>query len=287
MRAAHFLTLTLLIASSPFSFSGDGSSQSNQRRTVIVPSGNLHLKGFLWTPAGSGPFPAVLFNHGSGTDAAHTGGFTITEAAKRLGPVFVKHGYAFLYLFRRGQGLSAGQGQFMQDLLQHEKAEKGNEARQRLQFVLLTTDHLDDVSAGLAFLKSLPEVDIHRIAIVGHSFGGQLTLLAAERDRTLRAALTFSAAANSWISAPEVRDRMLAAVRRTSVPIMLLHAANDYSTAPGQALANELTRLSKPNIFKIYPPVGQTHDDGHNFVYTAVDLWENDVFKFLDEHVRQ
>src|SRR5579859_3836673 len=64
-------------------------------------------------------------------------------------------------------------------------------------------------------------VDSHRIAVVGHSFGGQLTLLAAERDSSLRAAVTFSAAASSWENSSEVRERMLTAVRNTTVPIML------------------------------------------------------------------
>jgi predicted acyl esterase len=82
---------------------------------VVVPSGALRLKALLWLPENGGPFPAVLFNHGSGSsDAMHTGPFVITEAAERLGPIFVKHGYALLYLFRRGQGLSADQGDFMQ-----------------------------------------------------------------------------------------------------------------------------------------------------------------------------
>jgi carboxymethylenebutenolidase len=77
---------------------------------VVVPSGNLRLKGYLWRPAGPPLSPAVLFVHGSGgTDASHTSGFVITEAAERLAPTFIKHGYAFLYLFRRGQGLSADQ----------------------------------------------------------------------------------------------------------------------------------------------------------------------------------
>jgi carboxymethylenebutenolidase len=135
-----------------------------------------------------GPFPVVLFNHGSGSfDAMHTGPFPITEAAERLGPIFVRHGYAFLYLFRRGEGLSADQGDFMPELLQREKMVNGEEARKNLQFRLLTTDQLDDVIAGLSFLKRLPRVDASRIAIAGHSFGGQLTLLAAERDNSVRA----------------------------------------------------------------------------------------------------
>lgn len=255
--------------------------------TVVVPSGALQLKAFLWRPKGTGPFPVVLFNHGSGSvDSAHTGPVAMTEAAEKLGPIFVRHGYAFLYLFRRGQGLSADQGPFMQDVLQSEETARGKEARQHLQFVLMTTDHLDDVLAGLTFLKSLPSIDSHRMAMVGHSFGGQLTLLAAERDSSVRAAITFGAAAASWKNSSEVRECLLAAVRKTNSPIMLVHAANDYSTVPGKIMAEELEKLGRPHLLKIYPPVGKTPDDGHNFVYTAVGRWENDVFKFLDQQLR-
>ena len=254
--------------------------------TVVVPSGKLRLKAFLWRPSGSGPFPVVLFNHGSGSDSSHTGPFEITEAAEKLGPVFVKHGYAFLYLFRRGQGLSADQGDFMQDLLKREKAANGDEARKQLQFRLLTTDHLDDVMAGLSALRNLRLIDSNRIAVAGHSFGGQLTLLAAERDSSVRATITFGAAAASWEDSPEVRERLLTAIRQTNSAIMLLHAKNDYSTIPGKAMADELKELGKPHLLKIYPPMGKTSDEGHNFVYTAIDQWENDVFKFLDKYVR-
>jgi len=256
--------------------------------TVVVPSGKLRLKAFLWKPARPGPFPAVLFCHGSGgADADHTAGLTITEVAERLAPLFLKHGYAFLYLFRRGQGLSADQGAFMQDILQREEAAKGKDARQHLQFVLATMDHLDDVMAGLKFLTTIPGIDPKRLAIVGHSFGGQLTLLAAERDNTIRAAVTVSAAAGSWERSPELRERLLTAVDMSTAPIMLIQAANDYSTAPSYALADELERLQKPHLLKIYPPVGQTSDDGHNFLYLAMPQWEDDVFRFLDEHVKR
>ena len=256
--------------------------------TVVVPSGKLQLKGFLWKPNGPAPFPAVLFNHGSGgADAAHTAGPPITEAAEKLAPLFLKHGYAFLYLFRRGQGLSADQGALMQDILKREEAMKGKEARQHLQFVLTTTDHLDDVMAALSFLKTAPAIDAKRLAIVGHSFGGQLALLAAERDNTVRAAVTFAAAAGSWERSPELRERLRAAVEKTTAPIMLIQAANDYSTAPSQELADELRRLHKSYFLKIYPPVGRTADDGHNLLYLAIPQWERDVFGFLDEYVKR
>ena len=255
--------------------------------TVVVPSGKLCLKAFLWKPSGRVPFPAVLFCHGSGgADAEHTAGLPITKAAEKLAPLFLKHGYAFLHLFRRGQGLSVDQGPFMQDILKREEVARGKEARQHLQFVLATTDHLDDVLAALAFLKGAPAIDARRIAIVGHSFGGQLTLLAAERDNTIRAAVTFAAAADSWERSPELRERLRGAADKATVPIMLIQAANDYSTAPSQELANELERLHRAHLLKIYPAVGQTADDGHNFLYLAIPQWEHDVFGFLDEHVK-
>ncbi len=283
MRTRLFCALALLLSSVAIA----QSPPSVSPETVVVPSGNLRLKGLLWRPAGTIPSPAVLFVHGSGsTDAAHTGELAITEAAALLAPVFVKHGYAFLYLFRRGQGLSADQGPFIQDVLQREKAAKGDEARKHLQFVLLTTDHLDDVMAGLSFLKTLHGVDAHRIAVVGHSIGGQLTLLAAEQDSSLRAAVTFGAAAASWDGSPEIRELMLTAVRNTTVPLMLLHAANDYSTASGQALDSELARLNRPHALRIYPPFGKTSDDGHMFVYTDIPEWEADVFGFLDQYCK-
>lgn len=282
MRSLLVLVLALTIARVAI---GQPSAPA-ARQTVEISSSKLHLKAFLWKPTGPGPFPAVLFNHGSGgADAATTSGMPITEAAEKLAPLFLKHGYAFLYLFRRGQGLSADQAPFMQDVLQREEAAKGRQARQHLQFILGTTDQLDDVIAALSFLKTVPGVDVKRIAVAGHSFGGQLTLLAAERDGAVRAVVTFGAAANSWERSPELRERLLTAVRKTSAPIMLIHAANDYSTAAGTALAAELDRLHKPHLLKIYPPVGQSTDDGHNLLYLVIPQWEPDVFKFLDDSV--
>jgi dienelactone hydrolase len=280
-------TLAFLFALTSTALAVDQQASIAQE-TVVVPSGKLHLKAFLWKPAGPGPFPAVLFCHGSGgPDAGQTAGLPITEAAERLAPLFLKHGYAFMYLFRRGQGLSADQDAFIQDILHRKETAKGKGARQHLQFVLATTDHLDDVMAGLSFLEAAPAIDAKRVAIAGHSFGGQLTLLAAERDNTLRAAVAFAAAANSWERSSELRERLLTAVNEATAPIMLIHAANDYSTAPGYALAGELERLHKPHLLKVYPPVGRTSEDGHNFLYLATPRWEDDVFKFLDEHVKQ
>jgi dipeptidyl aminopeptidase/acylaminoacyl peptidase len=201
--------------------------------------------------------------------------------------VFARHGYVFLFLFRRGAGLSAGQGTYSGDLLDRELAANGEEGRNQIQVQLLETDELSDALAGLAFLRALPEVDPRRVAVAGHSFGGSLTLLVAERDTMLRAVVDFAGAAYSWGRSPQLRARLLAAVRRIAAPVFVIHAANDYSVAPAEVLAAEMARLGKPHRVKIYPPFGRTADEGHSFVYLSVATWEPDVFAFLDESMRR
>jgi dienelactone hydrolase len=258
-------------------------------KTVEIHSGALRLKAYLWVPDGAGPFPAVLYNHGRSDSARYhwrAGNLTLVGAARDIGPVFAQHGYVFLFPFRRGEGPSANQGDFIGDLLAREESTKGIAAKKHLQFVLLVTDQMNDSLASLAFLKGLPQVDVHRIAVVGHSFGGQLTLLEAARDHVVRAAVTFGAAASSWNDSEEVRTSLREAVDRIDAPVMLIHTANDYSLDPGRAMASELARLSKPYGLKIYPPVGKSPSEGHNFLYSNVCLWEGDVFQFLQDNLR-
>jgi dienelactone hydrolase len=219
-----------------------------------------------------------LFNHGSGPAAD-------PSRPAILGQAFAAHGYLFLYLFRRGAGLSADQGTNSEELMNRALAEQGQEGRNDVQLHLLDIE-LSDVRAGLAFLRAQPEVDARRIAVAGHSFGGQLSLLLAERDAQLRAAVIFGAAAASWDASPKLRSRLLAAVGHTSVPVFFIHAANDFSVSSGKALAEEMTRLGRPNRIKIYPNIGQTPGEGHDFVYIGLSTWKPDVFSFLDEHMR-
>jgi dienelactone hydrolase len=150
---------------------------------------------------------------------------------------------------------------------------------------LMTSDHLQDALAALSFLKSLPYVDARRVSVSGHSLGGQLALLEASRDRTVRAAVTFGAAAASWDGSPELRERMIEALSALSAPVMLIQAANDYSLSPSSAMESELLRLSKPHVRKIYPAFGDTQTHGHNFLFFDIARWEQDVFAFLEANV--
>jgi dienelactone hydrolase len=262
------VTALALAASLPVS-----SQTTPAPETVIVKNGALTLRALLWHPAGRGPFPAVLFTHGSGPAAD-------LKRPHLLGSTFVRHGYVFLYLFRRGAGLSADQGTHSGALMSQAAAEKGQEGRNAVQLQLLETE-LTDVLGGLAYLRGRPEVDVKRIAVGGHSFGGQLALLAAERDPEVRAVVAFGAAARSWEGSPKLQEHLRLAASRTTTPVFFIHAANDVSVAPGNELAAAMTRAGKPGRVKIYPAVGTTETEGHDFVHLGVKIWEDDVFAFL------
>lgn len=251
--------------------------------TVVVPSGELRLQAQLFHPAGRGPFPTVLFNHGSGHSRGTSAGGPDNRHPELLGPVFARHGYLFLYLYRRGDGLSAGQGTPSGDVMDRAFASGGQESRNQAQLHLLETDELDDAAAGLAYLRARPDVDARRIAVVGHSFGGSLTLLLAERDSAVRAVVTFAAVGYSWDHSPALRARLTTAVDRMAAAALFLDAANDYSLRPAEELGAEMEQRGKVQRVSIYPPVGRTAAEGHDFIHLRIASWEPEVFSFLDQ----
>src|SRR5262245_9328413 len=80
----------------------DARAQRSERpATVVVHRGELILHALLWRPAGAGPFPAILFNHGSGHGVLSNSGnryeHTMEWQGEQLGPVFARRGYVFLF----------------------------------------------------------------------------------------------------------------------------------------------------------------------------------------------
>lgn len=279
-----FLFLAALLATGGPGASTAVAFEPAPPETVVVRSGALRLRAIVWHPTGRGPFPAVLFNHGSGHKLmAPMAGGADQRHPELLGPLFARHGYFFLYLYRRGDGLSADQGTPSGDLMDEAFKAGGQEARNRIQMRLLTTDEMSDALAGLAYLRARHDVDSRRIAAVGHSFGGTLTLLLAERDPALRAAVAFSSGGYSWDRSPALRARLTTAADRSRVPIFLVQAANDFSLGPARGLGEEMTRRHKAHRVRIYPSVGHTPAAGHNFIHSGIATWEPDVFSFLDE----
>jgi carboxymethylenebutenolidase len=249
-------------------------------KVVAFPSGNLTLHGVLYIPKGKGPFPAVLYNHGSAP------GMYSNEAIEALGPVFARRGWVFFAPYRRGQGLSAKAGSYIGDEIATAVKKDGIPAGVATMIRLLETDHLSDQMAAFAWLQKQNFVQAHRIATAGNSFGGIEAILGAERG-SYCAAIDGSGGAESWAKAPALQDFMVRTVANARAPIFFFQAENDYDLAPSRMLSAAMKDAGKTVEVKIYPPFRSSASDGHSFAYLGVKVWGDDVFRFLNQHCKQ
>lgn len=247
---------------------------------VSFTSGTLALRGVLYRPVGTGPFPAILWNHGSAS------GMLSQQAFDSMGPVFAGHGWIYLAPWRRGQGLSASAGPYIGDEIEAATKKGGTAAGAATMIRLLEGDHLNDQLAGLRWLRTQNFVDAKRIAVGGHSFGGIETVLGAEREPYC-AAIDASGGAQSWAEAPELQTVMLRAVRHARAPIFFLQAENDYDLSPSQTLSAAMKEVGKTYEMKIYPAFGGSAQEGHSFSYSGIAVWGSDALRFLEKHCQQ
>lgn len=236
---------------------------------VTFASDAFELHGFIHRPDGEGPFPAILYNHGSERRPG---------SKPEIAAVFNASGYVVFVPHRRGHGRSPGP--YIIDQL-------GTRLSRGGRMVELLEEQTSDVIAALAYLRQLAYVDSARIAVAGCSFGGIETMLTAERALGVRAAVAFAPAAMTWDGHPEIRERLIAAAQKSRIPIFLLQAENDYNLAPSRTLARELERAGKPYKMQIFPAYGTTRQDGHGgFCVKGGDRWGAAVLEFLDANLR-
>jgi len=244
---------------------------------VTLTNGALSLRGVLYKPAGPGPFPGILYNHGSAP------GMLNSQAFEAIGPRFAARGWVFFGPYRRGQGLSAQAGPYIGDQLEVATRRGGIPARNAEMVRLLEGDHLSDQLAALAWLRKAPFIRPDAIAVAGNSFGGIETVLGVEREPYC-AGVDATGGAESWSKAPELQAAMMRAVRNARAPIFFFQAENDFDLSPTSVLSAAMKDAGKPFETKIYPRFGTSHMDGHSFAYRGTAIWFDDVFRFLERH---
>jgi carboxymethylenebutenolidase len=231
-------------------------------RLVSFPSPGGTLYGFVYVPEGTGPFPAVLWNHGSEKRPGWQ---------PELAAFYKAHGFVFFLPHRRGQGKSPGP--YIMDEI--------HASRSPMAMVEAQQAANQDVVAAMNWLKTQPEVDASRIVVSGCSFGGIQTLLTAEKGLGARAFIAFAPGAQSWGTG--ALDQMLeGAVKHAKAPVFILQAKNDYSLRPAEVLGKIAKAIGGQT--KIYPRFGKTEQDGHwAFATTSagIDIWGDDVLHFI------
>jgi carboxymethylenebutenolidase len=132
--------------------SASTTSHDARPELVTFTSGARVLRGYLHRPAGSGPFPTIVFNHGSEADPGTKTG----QAA-----FYVPRAFALFVPHRRGQGQSKDAGTDINATVDDPNA-----------FVDALVAQTDDVMAAVAYVRGLPFVDPARVAVAGCSLGG-------------------------------------------------------------------------------------------------------------------
>jgi dienelactone hydrolase len=245
--------------------------QSPRPELVGFKSGILDLKGFIWKPSGEGPFPALLWNHGSEK---------LPGSADRVAPYFVGKGYAFFVPHRRGQGRSPG------PYIMDELNQAGSRDERRRAAIDLHERHFEDQLAALQYLQALPDVDRNRVGVMGCSFGGIQTMLALERNPGYRVAVNLSGAAESWRGSSDLRSRLVAAARKATIPVFFVQAENDHDLTPNRVLSEEVRKAGTPVEAKVYPPFGTNPREGHSFCVRGTEIWGPDVLGFIETHLK-
>jgi hypothetical protein len=122
---------------------------------------NVTLAATLTIPPGKGPYPSVVLITGSGPqdrDESLLGHKPFLVLADYL----TRHGIVVLRADDRGTGKSTG------------------------DFTTATTaDFATDTEAGIAYLKTRPEVDVHKIGLIGHSEGGVIAPMIGARSKDI------------------------------------------------------------------------------------------------------
>jgi dienelactone hydrolase len=238
---------------------------------VTFESAGLKLAAFLFLPPGDGPFPAMVINHGS---TIHQG----SEEPCRPGIAALLNswGIACLMPNRHGYGNSPGTPWREEVSAPFGTAEYDEALAARLD------SESDDVVAAGEFLMGLPEIDAEHVGVMGSSFGGTVTLLAASKTDRFRCSVDFAGAAMNWEKTAALRAMMIDAAHRLMRPACFLQAANDFSTRPTLDITDTLNGTDKVFESHVFPGFGATHLEGHLLFRDGIVVWAPRVRAFLE-----
>jgi carboxymethylenebutenolidase len=209
---------------------------------LFYPSAGLRIQAYLYKPEGEGPFPAVIYNHGS------------REGRERASVPFEHIG---AWLSRAG-------------------------------YVVLVPER--DVLAAADYLRTQSFLDPKRVAVMGWSFGGIVTMFAASRSPQFGAAIDQAGGALTWNGNPDIRAALMAAAERVATPTLLQVAENDRTTASITTLGAILERRGVAHRTVVYasfvPAKEGALAPGHLlFSAQGLSVWQGDVLDFLARHV--
>jgi dipeptidyl aminopeptidase/acylaminoacyl peptidase len=151
------------------------ANEAYTRHEVTYPSGDVTVSGVLLRPRGKGPFPAVVLNHGYIEPSVYVTG----QGLMREQDYLARAGFVVLHTDYRGHAGS--------------DPTSDGDRESRLGY---TRDTINAVQT----LKKEPYVDPDRVAMLGRSMGGGVTLNAlVAQPGLVRAAVVFAPVSSDFV----------------------------------------------------------------------------------------
>jgi carboxymethylenebutenolidase len=218
---------------------------------VEFKSGNATATGFLVTPEGTGPFPAVIVIHEW---------WGLDDWVKDQARALAKEGYVALAVD-----------------LYHGKVTKNQEEAHQLMSGLPEDRAIRDLKATYAYLQSRADVKKDRIGVIGWCMGGKYALELATLEPGLKAVV-------AYYGAPPTDPAKIA---RIKAPVLGNYGAEDKGPSPEQvkAFEAEMKKLGKTVDIKLYPGAGHAFANPNNpwggyRPEAAKDAWQRTIAFF-------
>lgn len=243
------------------------SAQEQGSVSVAVDGTTVKLSTVTYKPAGDGPFPTLIFHHGSSR-------FERPYDPKVVAHWFVARGWAVIAPSRRGRGGSEGMDEEGSSCSQAEAAEGADRA-------------LDDIEAVTPALIAQPFVDHSRIAVGGQSRGGIPSVAWSGRHPELRAVINF---VGGWKDTRLCRQGL--AINRNLLnrgipwrkPSLWLYGDKDlfYPLEDTKANFDAFLAAGGKGVWRAYEPPEAGRPNGHEINQVPLS-WTADMESYLAE----
>ena len=260
-----------------------GASATSGRELWLIPSpqDGLLMRAYVYRPAGNGPFPLAVVNHGSDQDRlqrARTGMPSFPAITNWL----LARGYAVVLPQRPGHGETGGR--YLEDQGRCTKADYTGSGR-------ATADSID---AAIKFMTAQDFIRPAGVVVVGNSAGAWGALALASRNPAdIRAVINFSGGrggrnrgrADSNCSPTRLVAAAGAFGRTARIPTLWLYSENDSFFPPdlSRRMSDAYRNAGGTMEYHLLPPVA---GEGHLLIQTSGSnaAWQPIVARFLDEH---